>query len=85
MRAIPAHRANIYGIAFNPQGTVCATASRDKSVKLWDAASFEPIDRFELKQGGHTHSVNAVHWCADGTLLSAGDDRTIKAWGASAA
>ncbi|MBP7513588.1 MAG: WD40 repeat domain-containing protein [Flavobacteriales bacterium] len=80
LQAIPAHRANIYGIAFSPDAGICATASRDKSVKLWDAATFDPLDRLELKQGGHTHSVNAVHWCADGKLLSAGDDRTIRAW-----
>jgi WD40 repeat protein len=85
LRAIPAHRANIYGIAFSPDTNLCATASRDKSVKLWDAASFEPVDRFELKQGGHTHSVNAVHWRPDGTLISAGDDRTIRVWGPSPA
>lgn len=84
LRAIPAHRANIYDIAFSPDATICATASRDKSVKLWDATSFEPVDRFELKQGGHTHSVNTVHWCADGTLLTAGDDRSIRTWVSSA-
>ncbi len=80
LRAIPAHRANIYGISFSPDAKLCATASRDKSVKLWDAANFEPVERFELKQGGHTHSVNAVHWCADGTLLSTGDDRRVLRW-----
>lgn len=80
LQAIPAHRANIYGIAFNVEGTVCATASRDKSVKLWDAATFDPVDRFELKQGGHTHSVNALLWCADGTVLSGGDDRRVLSW-----
>ena len=80
LQAIPAHRANIYGIAFSPDGKLCATASRDKSVKLWDAASFEPVERFELKQGGHTHSVNTVCWSADGLLLSAGDDRSVRAW-----
>ena len=84
LQAIPAHRANIYGIAFSPDGSLCATASRDKSVKLWDAATFDPVDRLELKQGGHTHSVNAVLWCADGTLLSAGDDRSVRAWTPSA-
>ncbi len=80
IQAVPAHRANIYGISFSPDGRLCATTSRDKSVKLWDSSTFDPLERFELKQGGHTHSVNTLHWCADGKLLSAGDDRTIRAW-----
>ncbi len=83
LQAIPAHRANIYGIAFSPDGAVCATASRDKSVKLWDASTFDPVARLELKQGGHTHSVNAVLWNADGTLLTAGDDRSVRLWSAT--
>lgn len=80
VQAIPAHRANIYGIAFDRSGALCATASRDKSVKLWDAGSFEPVGRLELKQGGHTHSVNSVLWCADGSLITASDDRRVLHW-----
>lgn len=80
LHALPAHRANIYGIAFNADASLCATASRDKTVKLWDGDTFDPLARLDLKTHGHTHSVNAVHWCADGTLLTAGDDRSIRAW-----
>ena len=81
LHAFPAHRANIYAIAFDPTGRLCATASRDKSVKLWDAASFDPVDRLEQKAKGHTHSVNDLLWMRDGeVLLSAGDDRTIRSW-----
>jgi WD repeat-containing protein 61 len=75
-----AHRANIYGIAFNSDASLCATASRDKTVKIWDAATFEPLERFDLKTHGHTHSVNVVQWCNDGSLLSASDDRSILRW-----
>ncbi|MBK9760247.1 MAG: WD40 repeat domain-containing protein [Flavobacteriales bacterium] len=80
IQAIPAHRANIYGIAFNPDGSLCATASRDKTVKIWDAKTFDQLDRIDLKNGGHTHSVNDVLWCADGCLLTASDDRSIRNW-----
>jgi WD40 repeat protein len=80
LHEIPAHRANIYGIRFNAEATICATASRDKSVKVWDAATFEVQARLDLKAGGHTHSVNDVRWCADGSLLSCGDDKRIIRW-----
>ena len=80
VQAIPAHRANIYGIAFNTDGSLCATASRDKTVKIWDGKTFDQLGRIDLKNGGHTHSVNAVRWCADGSLLTASDDRSIRNW-----
>jgi WD40 repeat protein len=80
LHAIPAHRANIYGIRFDADATICATASRDKTVKLWDGSTFDVQAKLDLKAGGHTHSVNAVRWCADGTLLSCGDDKRIIRW-----
>ncbi len=80
LRSLPAHRANIYGIRFNADASLCATASRDKTVKLWDGNSFDVLERFDLKAGGHTHSVNAVRWCSDGSLLSCGDDKRIIRW-----
>jgi WD40 repeat protein len=79
---IPAHYWAIYDICFSPDGRFFATASRDKTVKIWDSASHEVLKRFEgLKDQGHTHSVNALLWCAyDNYLLSAGDDRSVKVW-----
>ena len=80
LQAIPAHRANIYAIAFSPNGLVCATASRDKSVHLWDANTFDPLQRLDARNGGHTYSVNTLLWVDDRLLLSGGDDRVVRAW-----
>lgn len=77
--SLPAHRGAIYGIAFNNVGTRFVTASRDKTVKLWDAATLEVIIRLEARDGGHAHSVNAVAWLGD-SLISAGDDRRLIRW-----
>src|SRR5690606_22150016 len=33
---IPAHNYSIYSIAFSPDSALCATASRDKTIKLWN-------------------------------------------------
>ena len=81
LQAFPAHKAGIYAIAFDPSGK-CATASRDKTAKLWDSATFDPLARLDRLAGGHSHSVNAVCWVG-GTLLTGGDDRIIHAWTAS--
>lgn len=77
--AIPAHKAAIYRIEFNPEGTHVATAGRDKMAKLWDAGTMAPVARLDRPAGGHQHSVNSLLWCGD-TLVTAGDDRSIVAW-----
>lgn len=77
--ALPAHRAAIYRLAFRADGKLLASAGRDKNVKIWDGTDLSPVARHERSTGGHTHSVNAVLWMGD-TLLSAGDDRVIRAF-----
>jgi WD40 repeat protein len=80
IHAFPAHAGTIYRIRFDPTGTICSTAGRDKTVKLWDAATLDPQGRFDRSSNGHARSVNALLWI-DGTLISAGDDGRIIAWG----
>ena len=79
--SIPAHNYAIYDIAFDPTGNYFATASRDKSVKIWDYNSLSVLERLEGNDGkGHINSVNKLLWLEDGTLLSAGDDRAVQSW-----
>lgn len=78
---VPAHNFSVYGIACNPSGTLLATASFDKTVKVWDAASMEVLLRLE-RPGfpAHRASVNAIAWLNDRRLVSVGDDRQILVW-----
>lgn len=79
LSSIPAHKAAIYRMAFSTDGRRLATASRDKSAKVWDATTLDPLARLDRLAGGHTHSVNALLWCGD-ALITASDDRRIILW-----
>jgi WD40 repeat protein len=79
LQAFPAHKDHIYRIAFSPDGRFFATASRDKTAKVWDAGTLEPVRRLDRHHGGHGYSVNVVLWLAE-TLLTASDDKSIVAW-----
>lgn len=77
--AFPAHKAAIYAIRMDMRSGLFATASRDKSAKVWRAADLAPVHRLDRAAGGHSHSVNDVLW-QDGLLITASDDRRILGW-----
>ena len=67
-------------VAFSPDGKRLASASRDGTVKVWDAATGQ--ETLTLK--GHTGRVRSVAFSPDGKrLASASDDRTVKVWDAA--
>lgn len=79
--AISAHNSTINDLAFSPNGKYLATASRDKTVKLWDATTWELLKVCEVvRDRGHVNSVNCLLWLDDTTLITAGDDRRILSW-----
>lgn len=76
----PAHLFTINHIVFSPDGGLFATASRDKTLKIWDARSFELLKVVDtIRHGGHINSVNRLLWMQD-CLVSCSDDRTVSIW-----
>src|SRR5262249_31082711 len=74
------HTETVYGIAFSPDGKAVATASFDKSIKLWDTATGKPIKSPEGQQG-HQNLVLSVAFSPDGQSLATGSsDNTAKIW-----
>lgn len=81
LQELPAHWFTINHLAFSPDGKWLATASRDKTIKIWDATTLELLKVVDtLRYGGHVNSVNRLLWLADGTLVSCGDDRAVMWW-----
>ncbi|MPR32902.1 WD40 repeat domain-containing protein [Salmonirosea aquatica] len=82
VHAIPAHMFAINHLAFRADGAFLATASMDKSIKLWRTDTFrlvKVVDR--ARHAGHGTSINKLLWLSEGDWLASGsDDRTISVW-----
>ena len=85
---VSAHWFTINSIAFHPQNPhIFATASRDKTIKIW---SFQPNKAEPLillkvldtiRYGCHINSVNTLYWSAyNNYLISGSDDRSLIVW-----
>ncbi|KAG2036722.1 hypothetical protein BDR03DRAFT_898125 [Suillus americanus] len=74
------HTSSVNSVSFSPDGTRIVTGSLDKTVRLWDAGTGEPVGE-PLR--GHTDSVNSVSFSPDGTRIVTGsEDNTVRIWDA---
>ncbi|HZU34961.1 MAG TPA: c-type cytochrome domain-containing protein, partial [Gemmataceae bacterium] len=72
-----AHKDEVLGLAFRPDGKVLATCGYDRLVKLWDAATGRELRTLK----DHSDAVYGVAFSPDGKLLASGSaDRAVKVW-----
>jgi len=75
-RVLEGHQGPIVALAISPDGATLASASWDRTIRLWPLAGGAP----QVLEG-HQQSVNGVAFTPDGTaIVSAGYDATVHIW-----
>lgn len=75
-RIFEGHTAPIVSLAVSPDGKTLASASWDRTVRLWPLSGGDP-----RVLNGHEQNVNGVAFTSDGKfLISASYDATLRIW-----
>ncbi|ESP02890.1 hypothetical protein LOTGIDRAFT_156843 [Lottia gigantea] len=74
---LPGHNDSILSCCFSPDGSLLASGSIDKTIRLWDPLKGEGLFTIE----GHSRYVTSCAFSRDGLMLASGsNDKTVMVW-----
>src|SRR5712675_1856739 len=74
------HSSGVISVAFSRDGSRIVSGSWDKTIRLWDAETGDPIGK---PLEGHSSRVESVAFSPDGSrIVSGSSDNTIRLWDA---
>lgn len=77
VRTHTGHTGPVTSIVMHPAGAVMATASKDRTILLWNPANPAPLKKLE----GHNAWIEGLAWMSEGTrLASVSADQTVRIW-----